>query len=458
MLVNVIKYYIHDNRLMSCSLRQNILQFDRAVPRYTSYPTAPNFKPVETTRNFYGDITEADSLSLYIHIPFCPKMCWYCGCHTKITKQYDPVADYVSYLLKEIDLVASHHNQKLTVSHIHFGGGSPGMLSAYDFEKIMTGISMQFEILPQAEIAIEIDPRGVTADRIKAYAKYGVNRVSLGCQDFNDDVLESVNREQPYKLSYDAVKLFREHGIDNINLDLIYGLPHQTIENMNRTIDLALTLNPQRIALFGYAHVPWMKKHMRLIDDNALPDKELRFDLFATGAKKLEENGYESVGIDHFVRPEDAMAKAAKNKTLKRNFQGYTTDQSNIMIGLGISSIGKTGKYYIQNTSDMPIYKKKIESGELPIMKSCSITQEDKIRGEIIERIMCDFEIDLSKYAGDYSDILFSLNQYADRGLIQIKDRVVKINKEARPIARLVCAAFDQYLRSDMTQKHSKAV
>ena len=244
---------------MTCTLRDNILKFDRTVPRYTSYPTAPNF--VKQDNINYPVLQSGDVTSLYIHVPFCQSMCWYCGCHTKVTKRYDPIAEYVDFLLKEIDLVTSHQPNTINVSHIHFGGGSPGMLSPQDFERIMNAIRLNFNVADDAEIAIEIDPRGVTEDRVIAYAKMGVNRTSLGTQDFNDDVMKSVNREQPFDLSDKAVQLFREHRIDYFNLDLIYGLPHQTTDKMKHTIDLALSLDPDRISLFGYAHVPWMKKH-----------------------------------------------------------------------------------------------------------------------------------------------------------------------------------------------------
>lgn len=443
---------------MTCSLKTNILRFDRAVPRYTSYPTAPHFKPTTDAQSPYSAITSNDMISLYIHIPFCAQMCWYCGCHTKVTKKYDPIADYVSYLLREIDLASQSIPVRGQVGHIHFGGGTPGLLTPDDFSKIMDAIKVRFDILDTAEIAIEIDPRSLSEDRVQAYATYGVNRVSLGSQDFNDHVLSSVNRAQPYDLSLNAVTLFRKYGINNINLDLIYGLPHQNAETVIKTIDLALTLNPQRIAYFGYAHVPWMKKHMRLIDETALPDKDMRFDLFHSGAKQLEDARYIAVGIDHFVQPNDSMAQAAKDKTLKRNFQGYTIDQSNIMIGLGVSSIGKTDDYYLQNSPEMPIYKDHIDAGRLPITKTCPITDEDKLRATMIERIMCDFELNLNDYEGDYTDEINALKPYMDSGLVQINDRHIIVSAQARPIARLVAAAFDQYLPPETTQRHSKAI
>ena len=446
---------------MRCNLKDNILQFDRAVPRYTSYPTAPQFRAIEDN-NFspYDTLQPSDMLSLYIHVPFCPKMCWYCGCHTKITKKYDPVEAYVELLLQEIDLLSTSITASKTISHIHFGGGSPGMLSAKDFKRIMDRIRSHFTIKPGAEIAIELDPRGVTEGRIATYAACGVNRVSLGAQDFNDIVLASVNRQQPFHLSYQTVKLLREYGINALNLDLIYGLPHQNIETTQHTIDLALSLNPDRIAFFGYAHVPWMKKHMRLIDEATLPNKDLRFDIFQSGAEILEDRGYKAIGIDHFVKPTDTMTKAYTTKTLHRNFQGYTTDAASALIGIGVSSIGQTASRYLQNTPDMPIYKSMIEDKRLPVTKHCPITQQDTIRADIIEQIMCYLAVDLRQFNGDYAAEVETLRTYEDAGLITISDdaSIITIMPQARPIARLVAAAFDQYLPSVTEQKHSKAV
>ncbi len=313
-------------------------------------------------------------------------------------------------------------------------------------------------MVDDAEIAIEIDPREITEDKVEAYAKTGINRVSLGSQDFNDDVLDAVNRQQPFELSQNAINLFRKHGINQFNIDLIYGLPHQSADKMKNTINLALTLDPDRVSLFGYAHVPWMKKHMRLIDENALPDKELRLDLFETGAKMLEDNGYVAIGIDHFTKPDDTMATAFKNKKLRRNFQGYTTDQSNIMIGIGASSIGKTNEGYFQNHPDMPLYTKAIDENKLPLAKFCPITETDKIRGQIIERIMCDFEIDLANYPGDYTTQIQSLKHYEDKGILTINGTSIKIDYNARPIARIVASVFDEYLPASFENKHSKAI
>lgn len=442
---------------------------DARVPRYTSYPTAPHFKKMEN-QDMYLDwlkaIPDNSEISLYIHIPFCPKLCWYCGCNTKITKRYAPVESYAHLLLREIDILSSQIGRDKVISTIHFGGGSPGMLRPNDFDLIMTKLRETFKIKQGAEIAIEIDPRNVTEGRVAVYAKHGVNRISLGVQDFDDHVLKSVNRQQPFHLSYDAVKLFREYGIEGINLDLIYGLPHQTTNTMRRTIDRALLLNPDRIAFFGYAHVPWVKKHMRLIDEQTLPDKSMRYDLFQLGAQELENAGYEAIGIDHFAKASDSLCIAAKTDNLHRNFQGYTTDTCNVLIGLGVSSIGKLPNGFIQNAPDMHVYRNAVLAGHLPAAKACPIKEEDKARSEIIENLMCHFKADIYKTALKYEfdnnhfdNELESLQSYEKLGFIKIDNGVITIDPNTKLMARSICAIFDSYLNlANTTPRHSTAI
>jgi oxygen-independent coproporphyrinogen-3 oxidase len=456
---------------MTCAIRDNILKFDRQVPRYTSYPTAPHFRPLQSKQTYLdwlGAVPQGEAISLYFHVPFCSKLCWYCGCHTKITQRYAPVEDYVHLLLREIDILSEHLPNKVSVQNIHFGGGSPGMIRACDFERIMQRLTRRFDVLDDAQIAIEIDPRGVSEGRAATYAKYGVNRISLGVQDFDDQVLASVNRQQPFHLSYDAVSLFRQYGIEQINMDLLYGLPHQTLESMSGTIEKVLLLNPDRISLFGYAHVPWMKKHMRLIDENMLPQKDLRFDLFNLASDLLKQAGYVAIGIDHFAKPDDMLVVAARDKTLKRNFQGYTFDQCRTMIGLGASSIGALAQGYVQNAVDMPGYKNAILASELPAQKICAFTDEDIVRAQVIEELMCYHSVDLGKITqrfelaeGHFDDAIERLEPYKAAGMVDISgDLVIQISDDARQITRLVAAAFDAYLddKASTVQRHAKAI
>jgi len=452
------------------NVREKILKYDRLVPRYTSYPTAPNFKAIEGDeyfRQLVSNLNDDANVSLYLHVPFCSKMCWYCGCNTKITERYAPVEDYAHLMLREIDMLAGVINPKHHIQNIHFGGGSPGLLRASDFKMIMDRITSQFNMDHEADIAIEIDPRGLTESRVEAYAASGVNRISLGVQDFDDKVLESVNRIQPFELSETAVTYFRKHGITKFNFDLLYGLPHQTVENMELTIDKALSLNPDRISLFGYAHVPWMKKHMRLIDEGALPDQNLRYDLFETGAKKLQDSGYIAIGIDHFAKADDAMSIALKDGKLNRNFQGYTTDNTDALIGIGASSIGKFKEAYVQNAVAMPHYRDAILNGKFSTQKYCPISSEDRLRGDIIERLMCDFKVDVGLLCAKYNmpvshldKSLHELNSFVTDGFVSLtNERVITIHPSARHLVRVVCSAFDEYLpKATDAPRHAKAI
>lgn len=456
--------------IMTKSLKENILKYDRLVPRYTSYPTAPHFKAMNDEalyQNLLMALPDNSSLSLYLHVPFCTKMCWYCGCHTKITQRYNPVEEYSQLMMREIELIADAIPKQHHIMNIHFGGGSPGILRPNDFENMMEQIHQHFHVHQNAEIAIEIDPRGLSEANVIAYAKAGVNRISLGVQDFDDKVLESVNRQQPFELSETAVNLCRKHGINQFNFDLLYGLPHQTPQIMKETIEKALSLDPDRISLFGYAHVPWMKKHMRLIDETSLPDKNMRYDLFETGSDLLEKAGYLSIGIDHFAKIGDSMSIAAQNETLHRNFQGYTTDRTDALIGIGASSIGKMPSGYVQNAVDMPHYREAILAGKLAVQKFCPISSQDKLHGSVIERLMCDFKVDLGSeciqagFPENYLDkYLSDLEDFKNDELLEItNNRHISIKPSAKHIVRIVCSVFDEYMvKISDTPRHAKAI
>lgn len=464
---------------MDLQLKETILKYDRQVPRYTSYPTAPHFKEGALEGEIEGEYRQwlqhlpSDArLSLYLHVPFCPKMCWYCGCHTKITQRYAPVEDYTHLLMHEIAIMGEHIHTGQTISHLHFGGGSPSMLLPADFQKIMATLHKNFTFSDDAEIAMEIDPRGMTEEHIKMYAESGLNRASIGVQDFNQKVLESVNRAQPLALTENSVHLLRQNNVDNINFDFIYGLPHQTVETITETMMTAIDLEPTRISLFGYAYVPWMKKHMQLMDYDALPDNSLRYDLFETASEILTKNGFVSVGIDHFARPNDGLVVAQKNGTLRRNFQGYTTDTADAMIGIGSSSIGKFPQGFIQNSPHMPIYKQHILDGNLPAAKFCPLSKEDNLRAEVIEDLMTMLKSEVHTickkhgFSSHHLDDCFAeLQCYVADGLVSISEGVVTINPKARQIVRLVAAAFDAYLPKALdanaqqdTQRHSRAI
>lgn len=444
-----------------------LLKYDRQTPRYTSYPTAPHFKELtsEIYQNWLKALPEKESLSLYFHIPFCDQICWYCGCYTKATRRYAPIEDYLHIMLREIKIVADLlKDKKQQVAHIHFGGGSPTILFKDDFSLLMQTIKDNFDVKKDAEIAIEVDPRKVSEADIENYAKQGVNRVSIGVQDFDKNVQKAINREQSFDLVYDVVKFFKKHQIKDINLDLIYGLPKQTIEVLKRNIDYSLLLQPSRIALFSYAHVNWVKKHMRLILEEDLPKAEEKITMYQEARKRLLEEGYKAIGLDHFSKDDNSMTKLQNNKKLKRNFQGYSSDQGEILIGFGASSISHLPNGYAQNTLDFNEYKNEILSDKLPIKKGIETSLDDKIRKKIIDEIMCYLEVDLDQICQEFSLEknyfaleLSNLEDLKKDALIEILENKIIINPSSPQITRIVASFFDKYLTQD-GKKHSKIV
>lgn len=452
---------------MMDTLKNRILSFDAAAPRYTSYPPATAFTagfPEKAYQAWLKDITGEQPVSLYVHIPFCQKLCYYCGCFTTITSRQDRIETYIDDLIRELDIVTAVLPDKPTLSHLHFGGGSPTILRPALFNRLMYAIQSRFSLLPKAEIAIEADPRQMSEGLIATFAVNGVNRISLGMQDTDQSVLTAVNRQQPFHLSWDAVRLCREYGINHINLDLMYGLPGQTPETITKTMENALSLKPDRIAFFGYAHVPWMKKHMRVIDGFEIPDASLRYDLYETGRAILIEAGYLPVGIDHFVRPSDSMAQALGNRTLQRNFQGYTTDAASTLIGIGASSISKFPQGYIQNIADLRLYHESIKEGILPINKGYILQPQDHVHSAVISELMCYMAVDLSHIitrfdlSTDYfASALRRLAPFQESNLVSIEQSFVRTHHPH--IARLVACCFDPMIADTPLQnRHSRAV
>jgi oxygen-independent coproporphyrinogen III oxidase len=426
------------------------------VPRYTSYPTAPHFHTGVTSETFRGwltDLPKGMPLSLYLHVPFCDTLCWFCGCHTKIVNHYSPLASYLGVLMKEIEAVAAIVGPGHPVTHIHWGGGSPTMLSPDDVRKLAGALRSHFEFAPDAEFAIEIDPRGLKDEMIAALAAAGVNRASIGVQDCDDTVQRAINRIQPFEVTRSAVERLRAAGIGALNIDLIYGLPHQTQEKIAHTIEMSLTLAPQRFAVFGYAHVPHFKKHMQLIDEKTLPDAEERLAQFELAHALLSNSGYVAVGLDHFARPGDPLAVAQQAGTLARNFQGYTTDDAPALIGLGASSISALPQGYTQNLPEVPAYRKAIMAGELAVARGIALADDDRLRRAIIEKLMCDLGVDLDavakpfgKSAANFRDELKALAPLAAQGFVECEGSHVRVAPSSRATVRLVAAAFDRYL------------
>lgn len=444
-----------------------LARYDARVPRYTSYPTAPHFHDgvdAAVYRELLSSLGGQEPVSLYFHIPFCVQMCWYCGCHTQIAARYAPIADYVKLLKAELGLVAASLAGRLSVSHIHWGGGTPTMLSTGDFAALMAQIGSLFEIGPQTEIAVEIDPRTLTPKKIDALARAGVNRASLGVQDFNDHVQAAINRLQPFDMTADVVARLRRAGIHALNFDLMYGLPRQTVTNVEQTVELATSLSPDRIALFGYAHVPWMKTHQRKIDEAELPGAAERLDQSYAAAEALTKAGYRRIGLDHFAREHDALTRALDRGALHRNFQGYTTDDSRTLIGFGASAIGLLRDTYVQNTVPFRAYATAIQSGELAVVRGVGLTDADRLRRDLIEGLMCDLTVDVTAVCAAHDVApstlaaeIEALEPLIRDGIVRLDRGRITVTEYGRPLVRSVCAVFDSYLDSSAV-RYSRAV
>lgn len=437
------------------------------VPRYTSYPTAPHFSKEFEARSYsdwLGDLPVEDPVSLYLHVPFCRALCWYCGCNMKLATREAPIAQYAKTLNGEIALVAAHLPARLKISHLHWGGGTPTALRPDDLARAMEAIGQHFTITTDAELAIESDPRTLTLEMIGRIGELGFTRASFGVQEFDPKVQKAINRVQPPDMVRASVEGLRAAGVAGVNFDLIYGLPHQTVETLLKTIDLCLEMRPDRIALFGYAHVPWMAKKQRLIDEAALPDAAARLAQSHMAASALADAGYVAIGLDHFARPEDAMAIAAKTGKLRRNFQGYTTDQAETMLGLGATSIGRTPSGYVQNLSETGAWARAVTAGELPIGKGLAFHGEDVLRGRVIEQLMCNGRVDLEREAAHagapadwYADQQARLDQLRADGLITRESTVVTVTSKGAPVLRVIASVFDSYLNPSVRQ-HAVAV
>jgi len=434
---------------------------ERNVPRYTSYPTAPHFSAAvgpELYGEWLGQLPRDAKLSLYIHVPFCTEMCFYCGCNTRAVRKREPVDAYAEQLLEEIALLRDLSGHKLT--HLHWGGGTPSILGAEWFETITTRLASRFDLSALKEHAIELDPRRLDQPLVQTLAAIGVNRASLGVQDTAPHVQQAIGRIQPFELVERAAAWLREAGIANLNIDLMYGLPTQTVRDVAHSAELAASLGAQRLALFGYAHVPWFKSHQKLIDDAALPGLSERLEQAEVAAETLTSMGYEAVGLDHFALPDDELCVAQRERRLHRNFQGYTTDDADALIGLGASAIGRLPQGFVQNAPDLGGYSRAVAAGRLPIVKGLTLSDDDRVRGDIIERLMCDFELDLDAVPGGaahFATELEALRPLAAEGLLRIEGNRIAVTTSGRPFVRIAAAAFDTYLATSQ-KRHSVAV
>lgn len=424
------------------------------VPRYTSYPTAPHFSDAvgpATYGEWLTQLPDGQRLSLYLHIPFCDQLCWYCGCTTKITQRYEPIARYLQALLREIDTVASKLRGRHVVEHIHWGGGSPSILLPDDIERLAGRLRSAFDVPADAELAVEVDPRGLDAERIAAFARAGVSRISIGVQDFDERVQLAINREQSFELTKSVIDGFRAAGVASINIDLVYGLPYQTRSSVDDTIRKVISLSPDRIALFGYAHLPSRITHQRLIPDESLPDAKERFAQSSRAARRLAEAGYVKIGLDHFAKPTDPLA----TRPVRRNFQGYTSDSAPVLVGLGASSIGRLPQGYVQNAVAMAEYERRVTDVGLATARGHAMSAEDEARAFAIERLMCDFRFPGEELAERYGAAAVPVLEDAAALIASDEDRILLpepgsrdfvIGEEGRMFVRSIAACFDTYL------------
>ncbi|MDE2239555.1 MAG: oxygen-independent coproporphyrinogen III oxidase [Rhodospirillales bacterium] len=447
-----------------------IARYDGRVPRYTSYPTAPHFHDGIGAESYAAWLTALPSdaeLSLYLHVPFCDRLCLYCGCHTTVAHQERPKRTYAQAMAQEIGLVAATLGRRARVSHIHWGGGTPTALPNGCLAGLMDLIRARFDVTADAEIAIEIDPAALPAEKLAALDGLGLTRASIGVQDFDETVQKAIGRMQSFEETRAVAEGLRRLGITSLNLDLIYGLPHQTEASVTQTARLALELAPDRAAVFGYAHVPWMKKHQKLISEAALPDGLMRLRQEAAIRAVLErEGGMLPVGLDHYALPSDPMAWAARAGALQRGFQGYTTDSAPVLIGLGASAIGTLPQGYVQNQPGIPAYEAIIAAGRLPVVRGLALNDEDWLRRAVIERIMCGLAVDLPAMARDFAaapDALLAaaepLSGFAADGLVEWDGETLRMTSRGRPFMRNVAALFDAYLPAVSDQPcHARAV
>lgn len=426
------------------------------LPRYTSYPTAPRFSTsigAGTYRDWLMSIPQNDPVSLYLHVPFCRSMCWYCGCHTTITQKDAPILDYLTILKQEIRSVGKAMGGRQSVSDIHFGGGTPTIMTPTEFLDLTATLAATFGISSATEVAVEIDPRTLTLEMAEALGEAGITRASLGVQSFDPKVQKAINRIQSAEQTATALYHLRKAGAKSVNFDLIYGLPHQTVESAIETARVAAAMRPDRFAVFGYAHVPSFKKHQRLIDAAALGDAHERHAQAEAIAIALCEAGYRRIGLDHFALPEDTLSIAADNQTLHRNFQGYTTDNASTLIGFGSSAIGRFAEGYAQNDVAIGRYANLISSGELATSKGYRLTLEDRIRGWIIERLMCDFQVDFGAMPEGFElsyenmgEANSRLRTLVEEGIVSWRGDVLRVETEHRFLVRTVASCFDAYL------------
>jgi oxygen-independent coproporphyrinogen-3 oxidase len=449
-----------------------IQKYNVPGPRYTSYPPAPQFTEQVTWPEVAARIARAQSpdrgISLYFHIPFCESLCWYCGCTTVITKKGDKSALYLQYLDREMEQMSARINPHRKVVQLHWGGGTPTFLSPEEIRHLGQSIRKHFNVAPDVEAGVEIDPRRLSREHVAALRDVGFNRASIGVQDFNPKVQEAVHRIQPRELTEQAIKWIREAGFTSVNLDLIYGLPHQTAESFEKTLDEVIQLEPDRLAVFSYAHVPWVKPAQKILEQEAaLPSAETKLKILKLVIEKLTQGDrYTYIGMDHFARPDDELAVAQRQKTLQRNFQGYSTKGGADIYAFGMSAISQADGVYWQNIKDLPGYYKTLDSGWEPFAKGYVLNSDDKIRRHTIMRLMCDLSLDYAALSRDlnidfaqyFKSELESMGGMEKDGLIRRNACGLEVKDAGRLFIRNVAMCFDHYLTADKNRRFSKTI
>ncbi|MCG6874773.1 MAG: oxygen-independent coproporphyrinogen III oxidase [Betaproteobacteria bacterium] len=450
-----------------------IRQFDRAGPRYTSYPTADRFVEAFGPDAYCRALEErkigrlARPLSLYVHLPFCSTICYYCACNKIITKDHGRSAKYLRYLGREMALVEATLGTRQRIDQLHWGGGTPTFLNQQELRELMGSIRSHFELDAQAECSIEVDPRSADGETIHTLAEVGFNRISVGVQDFDPGVQRAVNRIQSYEQTAAVVEAARAAGFKSVNVDLIYGLPKQDTERFHETINKVLVLNPDRIALYNYAHLPTVFKPQRRINEAEMPTAETRLDLMLLAIRSLTLGGFRYIGMDHFAKPGDDLATAQRLGTLHRNFQGYTTRPECDLVGLGVSAIGAVGPAYAQNVKTLDEYYDCLDQGKFAVLRGIELTKDDLVRRAVIQALMCSFEvsieaievghlIDFKRY---FAPELQELREYASMGLVDLDDEWITVTPRGRLLVRAVCMIFDYHLRTAQARaRYSKVI
>ncbi|MCU0897560.1 MAG: oxygen-independent coproporphyrinogen III oxidase [Burkholderiales bacterium] len=448
-------------------------RFDRPGPRYTSYPTADRFVEafgpdayrVALANRAVGGISRP--LSLYVHLPFCNTICYYCACNKIITKDHGRSAKYIKYLGKEMGLVTDVTGRGIRLEQLHFGGGTPTFLTRDELAELMRLIGTHFTLTPEGEYSIEVDPRSTDPETVRLLASLGFNRISVGIQDFDAEVQKAVNRIQPFEQTEAVIRAARESGFKSVNADLIYGLPKQSLASFSTTLNKLLLLSPDRIALYNYAHLPTVFKPQRRIDEAALPSAETRLDILVQAIRMLTFAGYVYIGMDHFAKPDDELAQAQRRGHLHRNFQGYSTRAECDLVALGISAISSLPTAYCQSLKTLDEYYDALDHGTLPVLRGIELSADDLVRRAVIQALMCHFQlsiksieiaylIDFKRY---FAEELEQLREYADIGLVTLDDEWITVTPRGRLMVRVVCMVFDRYLRmAEQRARYSKVI